>query len=65
MRHVPPSTAFRGPIGSSTDGPIATARMRHAPPSTEFRGPIGSPTDGSSRPPACVTHHRVQHFVVQ
>eukprot|EP00959_Pyramimonas_sp_CCMP1952_P178718 3735643-Pyramimonas_sp.AAC.1 len=35
--YPPPSTAFRGPIRSSTDGPSATARMR--PPHPAFASP--------------------------
>eukprot|EP00959_Pyramimonas_sp_CCMP1952_P347511 7278795-Pyramimonas_sp.AAC.1 len=45
MRHPPPSTALRGPIRSSTEGPSGTARMRHSPPSTAPRRPIRSPTE--------------------
>eukprot|EP00959_Pyramimonas_sp_CCMP1952_P155615 3255165-Pyramimonas_sp.AAC.1 len=40
MRQPPPSTAFRDPTGSSTEGPSRTARMRQPPPSTALRGPI-------------------------
>eukprot|EP00959_Pyramimonas_sp_CCMP1952_P461905 9482360-Pyramimonas_sp.AAC.1 len=46
MRHPPPSTAFRGPIGSSTEGPIGTARVRHPPTKTAFRVPTEGSTEG-------------------
>eukprot|EP00959_Pyramimonas_sp_CCMP1952_P117352 2453128-Pyramimonas_sp.AAC.1 len=38
----PPSTAFRGPIGSSNEAPSGTVKL---PPSTAFRGPMGSSTE--------------------
>eukprot|EP00959_Pyramimonas_sp_CCMP1952_P055196 1153800-Pyramimonas_sp.AAC.1 len=38
-----PSTALRGPMGGSTEGPSGTARMRPPPPSTA-RAPCASPT---------------------
>ena len=56
---------FRGPIGSSTEGPNATARMRPPYPFRHilhtFRGPIGSSTEGRSatarmRPPHPLRH---------
>eukprot|EP00959_Pyramimonas_sp_CCMP1952_P422307 8846622-Pyramimonas_sp.AAC.1 len=35
----PPSTPFRGPIGSSTEGTSGTARMRHSHPVQRFVAP--------------------------
>ena len=50
LRHTPHT--FRGPIGSSTEGPMAAVRMRPAHPFRHtphtFRGPIGSSTEGTS-----------------
>eukprot|EP00959_Pyramimonas_sp_CCMP1952_P257637 5383385-Pyramimonas_sp.AAC.1 len=63
MRHEPPNTALRGPIGSSTESPSGTARMRHPPPSAALRGPIVSATEGPSGMPACVIHHSALRFV--
>eukprot|EP00959_Pyramimonas_sp_CCMP1952_P306064 6405073-Pyramimonas_sp.AAC.1 len=40
--HRAPSTALRGPIASSTEGPSGTARMRQPSPSTTFF-PCASP----------------------
>ena len=40
---LPPSTAFRGPIGSSTEGPSGGARMRLPRPGRRFVALIGTP----------------------
>eukprot|EP00959_Pyramimonas_sp_CCMP1952_P014210 300779-Pyramimonas_sp.AAC.1 len=48
MLPAPPSTAFSGPIGSSTEGPNSCDHMRPAPPSTAFRGPKRASTEGPS-----------------
>eukprot|EP00959_Pyramimonas_sp_CCMP1952_P106331 2223271-Pyramimonas_sp.AAC.1 len=58
----PPSTTFRGPIGSSTEGFSAPVRMRPRspmwhfhPPSAAFRGPIkGAPPKAPVPPSVCV-----------
>eukprot|EP00959_Pyramimonas_sp_CCMP1952_P211957 4435517-Pyramimonas_sp.AAC.1 len=65
MRPAPPSTAFRGPIGSSTEGPSGCAHMRPWPSSTGFRGPIGSSTPPKApvAVPTCVPRHPVRGFV--
>eukprot|EP00959_Pyramimonas_sp_CCMP1952_P443114 9276835-Pyramimonas_sp.AAC.1 len=47
---LPPRTAFRGPTGSSTEGPRGGVRMR-LPPRATFRGPTGSSTQGLRSPP--------------
>ena len=57
FRHTPHT--FRGPTGSSTEGPSGTARMRHARPFRltphMFRGPIGSSTEEDIH--NCGTHN--------
>eukprot|EP00959_Pyramimonas_sp_CCMP1952_P330000 6909456-Pyramimonas_sp.AAC.1 len=63
MRQPPPSTAFRGPRGSSTEGPSGTARMRQPPPSTARHVPIGSSTEGPSGTARLRPPHRAQRFV--
>eukprot|EP00959_Pyramimonas_sp_CCMP1952_P201792 4219757-Pyramimonas_sp.AAC.1 len=51
----PPSTALRGPRGSSSDGPSATARMLSPPPSAALLGLIGSFTEQEIH--NCGTHN--------
>eukprot|EP00959_Pyramimonas_sp_CCMP1952_P321024 6718227-Pyramimonas_sp.AAC.1 len=51
-----PNAAFRGPTGSSTEGPSGTIRKRpetpivafSPTPSPKFRGPVGNSTEGPS-----------------
>eukprot|EP00959_Pyramimonas_sp_CCMP1952_P229467 4797715-Pyramimonas_sp.AAC.1 len=55
IRHTPHT--LRDPIGSSTEGTSAAARMRHPHPIRHtpdtFRGPIGAPPKAPVLPPAC------------